>query len=644
MSPEALGVADGHRVAVEALLDAWKPRERLRIAEWAERNRVLPRKHASIAGAWRNHRFPYQPGIMDALEWWHPAPVVAVMKSAQSGASDAVLNWIGRGMDTEPASFLALWPSEDTAETWSKSRVSPMIDAIPSLAAVMQDGRHKKGNSVLEKHFRDAILYIGSANKANDVAQVSVPNLVLDDADRMPQTLKDEGDPFWLALNRSKTFPRRKCAVISTPTDEETSRIGRLWKRSTMGRYHVPCPLCGHMQDLIWSGVRWIAGKPQTAVYVCAECEGSIDERKHKTAMLAAGDWRHQFPDRMTDVCGFHITGLLAPLGLGDSWEQHARMYEGAEGSPEAVRVFFNTSLGLPHKGLRKRVSWEDVKKRAEPFPLREPIPRGITVLTSGTDVQADRLETQVLGWGRGKQVATIDTIVHRGDPTRPEVWAELDAYLDSEWKNAFRMPMGLSCSMVDAGYLPDDVLKFTRPRRARMIFACRGSTNPSRTPIGKPAHPDLKGRKAKIDERGAERYELGVSELKHWLFEELRADAGEGENAREPEDRHLHFSYQLDDDYYKQLCAETYDPKEGWIPRANFHRNEMLDTFIYARAAAMHHRVGVDRKTEAGWLRLEEMLEPKDGAAVVQEPAAVVGTTPIKTRSGFFPTAAVTK
>ena len=257
-------------------------------------------------------------------------------------------------------------------------------------------------------------------------------------------------------------------------------------------------------------------------------------------------------------------------------------------------------------------------------------------ILTTGTDVQLDRVETQLLGWGRGDRVTVIDYVEHRGDPTRPEVWHELDQYLAQEWTSSTGVPMRVACSMIDAAYLGEHVLNFTRPRRSRGIFACRGSTNPSRQPIGKPSHPDVK-RRGKTDARGVEQYELGVSMLKHWLYEELRADAGSEEKPVNPADRHLRFAKALGEDYFKQLVAETYDPKEGWIARANYHRNEALDTFIYARAAAMHHSVNVHRMRDVDWQRYEEIYERAMQTAKKEE----LGKDAIVTRSGFLPTSA---
>ena len=360
MAMQVGAVPDGYRAGVEAFLRAWEPREHLSIAEWAEKHRVISGKAASTPGPWRNHRFPYQVGFMDACEWTHPSPIVVAIKSAQSGFSDAVLNWVGRGVHTEPASFLALWPSDDTAATWSRSRVTPMIEGIPELARVMLDKR-KPGNTVLEKHFPGSILYIGSAAKENDVAQVSVPNLILDDADRMPKTIKDSGDPFELAVDRSATFPRRKAVVVSTPKNIENSRVWPLWQRSTMNRYHVPCPHCGHMQHLRWEQLKWTPGKPEEAAYLCEheDC-GVLIEERYKTEMLEGGEWRAEHPERINDVCGFHISGLYAPLGLGFPWANHAAAWERVQGSPEKLQAFYNTRLGLAHKGERKRVEWKE--------------------------------------------------------------------------------------------------------------------------------------------------------------------------------------------------------------------------------------------------------------------------------------------
>lgn len=622
---------DGYAAGLEQLARIVQPKRALSISGWAGAHRVLSGKSASEPGPWRNERIPYLPAVMDALDPRHPAPIVVLVASAQVGKSECGLNWIGRTCHQAPGSFLVLFPTEKVARKWVRTRLDAMIATTPALRGILPLGRKASGgNTLQEKHGPGFVLYTGSANIPDDVASISVPYLFLDEVDRMPVALEGEGDPIELALRRSTTFPRSKCFMTSTPTDEETSRIWPAWRSSTMDRYYVPCTHCNHMQYLRWEMLKWITGKPSTAVYVCEDCAAVIEERS-KTEILLAGAWRADHPEREAEVKGFHVNGLYTPIGLGDQWAKHAAAWERAQGRQSRLQVFFNTRLGEVHKGERQKVEWEEVKKRAEPYKLRT-IPRGVLVLTSFTDVQGDRVETQICGHGRGEQMTVIDYKVHYGDPTRllsgedgkKTVWQELDDYLAQPIENSFGVSMRLSCSLVDSGYLQDVVLGFTRPRRARGIFASRGSTVATRQPIGRPTYPDTK-RRGKVDQRGAERYELGVSVLKHWLYECLRADAGKPDSPVLPADRHIRFPDELPEEWFRQLTAETYDPKHGWIPRANYHRNEALDNTVGNRAAGMHHSVAIHRWRELDFVRAEQLYEPsaRESGVSVSLPAA---------------------
>lgn len=639
---------DGYVAGLDALAQLIEPKRPLSVSQWAARNRVLTGKVASEPGPWRNERIPYLAAIMDALSSRHPAPLVVFAKSAQVGGSECGLNWIGSTIMQQPVSFLALFPTDRVARQWVRTRLDSLIATTPALRRVIPLGRRTNaGNTLSEKHYPGGVLFTGSANIADDVASKSVPNLLFDDADRMPFVLDEEGDPIELALRRSTTYPRAKAFMISTPTTAENSRVWPAWLSSTMDRFYVPCVHCNHVQYLRWQQLKWVEGKPSTVGYVCESCD-ALNEERHKTAMLAAGFWKAGRPDREQDVKGFHVNGLYTPIGLGDSWSKHAAAWERAQGSQARIQVFFNTRLGEVHTGERQRIDWEQVQRRAEPYRLRD-VPRGVLLLTSGTDVQADRLETQILGHGRDERITVIDYVVHYGDTTRTTptadgqacVWQVLDEYLAREFTNAFGVRMRLSCSLVDSGYLPDIVMGFTRPRKGRAIYASRGSTVATRQPIGRPSLPDVK-RRGKTDARlGAERYEIGASVLKHWLYELLRADDGSADAPVQMADRRIRFSQELPTEYFRQLTAEVYDPKHGWVERANYHRNEALDNFLLARAAAMHHTVSVHRLRESDYERLEELFQPVAAKEIVEPPK--LGKEAIEVVGGFLPTSART-
>jgi phage terminase large subunit GpA-like protein len=632
---------DGYAAGLTALANIVEPKRPLPISRWAARYRVLTSKSSAEPGRWRNERVPFAAAIMDALDPRHPSDLVVYVGSSQIAKSEIGLCWIGRAIHQEPANFLCLFPTDKVAHKWVRSRLDSMIAVTPELRKLVPLGRKANaGNTIAEKHYPGGVLYTGSANIPDDLASISVANVLFEEVDRMPLTLEEEGDPIELALNRSTTFMRRKAFMNSTPTTAENSRIWPHWLSSTMDRYYVPCPWCGHMQYLRWTQMKWPVNRPQDAAYECAECTRTFSE-KFKTEMLAAGQWRATHPEREWSVKGFHLNGMYTPAGLGYTWAKHAMAWERAKGSVSRIQAFFNTHLGEVHKGEKIKVEWARVKERGEPYRLRT-IPIGVLTLTSGTDVQKDRLETQVLGFKRDERIVVVDYIVHWGDTTRPEVWAKLLDFLQSPIRNTFGVDMRISCGLVDSGYIPDNVLAFTRPLQYMNVYASRGSTNPNRLPIGKPSYPDLK-RRARSDtgRMGAQRYEIGVSVLKHWVYEMLTSDAGSDEKPVSIAERHIAFSNELPEEYFRQLTAEMWDPKEGWIGDANYHANEAFDTFILARAASMHHSIAVHRMREADYKRLEELYQPVEG--VKSEPAPVLGKQAIPVLGGFLPTPAST-
>jgi phage terminase large subunit GpA-like protein len=620
--------ADGYRVACDAIASVFRPRATLGIAAWAAAKRILTGKSSHERGKWTNERIPFLRGIMDALEDSDPCELVVFAKSSQVGGSECGLNWIGRTIEEAPTPILALFPSEKDSRKWVRTRLQPMIATTPALRKLMPPNkRSDDGNTLQEKHFPDGVLYTGSANIPTDVASVSVAKVLLDEVDRMPATLEGEGDPVELAKRRTATFPRRKIFEVSTPTTEENSRIWGDWLLGTMSRYFVPCLHCNHRQALDFDNLTWPEDRPELACYRCESCATLIAEHE-KTEMLAAGEWRMTYPERAAICKSFHINGLYTPAGLGDTWEQHARAWDLAKGKPAKEQVFYNTRRGEVVKGERIRIEWEAPYGRREPYKLRT-IPPGVLILTGSADIQHDRIEAHILGHGRDERCVVIDHAVLEGDPTRPEVWRKLDDYLATELLNSFGVVMRLSCSLVDSGAWQHEVVNFTRERRARNIYAAKGSSIRTRPPIGRPSLIDVR-HNGQLLKRGAQQYQIGVTVLKNTLYARLRSDAEALVG-----DRLIRFSDELPQEYFRQLVAEAFDPVHGW--QKHYDHNEVLDLVVLGLAAAMHNSVGVHRYRELDWQRLEALYQPANAAAR-KEAAAAPPTLP---GGRFLPTKA---
>lgn len=629
---------DGYRVACDAWANAWRPKIPLAVSEWAARNRRLSPKSAAEPGPWRNDRTPYLVEIMDSLDVRKcPAPIVVFMKSSQVGATDAGLNWIGWTIEESPTSFQVFFPGEKLGRKWGRTRLEPMIALAPSLRARIPLGRRAdKGDTVFEKHFDGGVLTMGSANIAIDMASASAERQMLDEVDRFPLEVEDEGDPVEIILRRAATYQgRRKTFLNSSPTIASLSHILKWWKLSSQAHYYVPCPHCQQKQVLVWTNIVYPDGQPEQARYRCAFCDELIAEH-HKTDMLAGGEWRHDFPERRGAVVGFHLNCLYTPIGLGDTWAQNAEAYERSKRDPAKLKTFTNTRLGETHEDPTEKLDWEVLKGRREPFALGT-VPRGALVLTAGVDVQKDRIEVQVIGWGRDERAWTVDYVQKPGDWTREELRQWLDDYLAKPFENTYGIPMRISACGVDAGFLQHDVVNWCRDRSraARNIFAIKGEPKYGRQVIGIPTKVDVRFN-GKLQARGAELYLVGVSTAKKALFERMVADGLLIEGVEIPvEQRHVHFSRDLPDEYFRQLASQVFDPhKRVWVN--TYERDEALDTLVYAMAAAMHHSQHINRFGPADWARLAALYEPEDGAAPKAK-AEPLGEKPIVTAKGAF-------
>jgi phage terminase large subunit GpA-like protein len=80
-------------------------------------------------------------------------------------------------------------------------------------------------------------------------------------------------------------------------------------------------------------------------------------------------------------------------------------------------------------------------------------LPAGVAVLTCGVDVQADRLELELVGWGRGEESWSVGYQVLPGDPSAPAVWQSLDELLAQPWAHERGITLPVSACCIDSGF-----------------------------------------------------------------------------------------------------------------------------------------------------------------------------------------------
>lgn len=616
---EALGAAAGEERHQQAFARAVRPRHRMAVSAWADRHRVL-KTGTARPGPWRTDTVPYTREIMDSLSAHDPCREVVLMKAAQVAGTEVALNWLGYIIAHAPAETMLVMPTLELRDRFVKRRLRPLVRETPAVADVLGGQRSRDADTGIGLlSFAGGSLILSGANSPNSLRSDAVRYVILDEVDGFDWEIGHEGDPLLLIENRQRTYSRRKTLMVSTPTLRGASRIEQHYQASDRRRYHVPCPDCGAMQPLVWANLRWHAvarapapGEAEVATvtaawYECAHCGARIAEH-HKPAMLAAGHWVPEVPGAPTR--GYHISALYAPIGLGLRWVEVAQKWLDAQGDPGRLKVFVNTYLGETWEDARRhKTDAQDIAQRAEPYALRT-APADCLLVTVGVDVQDDRLSVQWLGHGAGRRWWALDWVEPPGNPALPDVWDALLELLLQPIPHALGGHLRVRAVGVDIGGHHTQQVKDFVARAGPLLggpaMALQGARHRVTAVLPrKPMHSELtpSGKRAR---RGVPVWQVGTEVAKDTLYNDLAADAD-----LPPDERRAHFAADLPPEYYAQLTSETFNPVRNRYELRRGRRNEALDTWVYALAAAHHPLLRVDKMTDRHWADLARMVAP---------------------------------
>jgi phage terminase large subunit GpA-like protein len=596
---------------------AWRegltPDPLLSVSEWSDMHRMLSSKASAEPGRWRTSRTPYLKAIMDCLSPTSPVERVAFMKAAQLGATEMGNNWIGYVIHHAPGPMMAVSPTVDMAKRNSKQRIDPLIEESPVLADLIAPARSRDaGNTILAKEFRGGVLVMTGANSAVGLRSMPVRYLFLDEVDGYPLDVDGEGDAISLAEARTRTFARRKIFIVSTPTISGVSAIEREYEASDQRRYFVPCPHCSHRQWLRFEQLRWEKALPETAAYRCESCDEAIVEH-HKTWMLEHGEWRALAPENGSKTAGFHLSSLYSPVGWR-SWRDIAAAWESAvskeSGSAAAIKTFKNTELGETWVEEGEAPDWQRLLERREDYRIGT-IPDGGLLLVGGADVQKDRIEASIWAFGRGKESWLVEHRVLMGDTVRDTVWKQLAELLSETWTHASGASLPLARFALDTGFATQEAYAFVRAVRDSRVMAVKGVARGAAL-VGTPTAVDATTGGKKL-RRGIKVFSVAGGIAKLEFYNNLRKCIDTDE------DGVIHFPAgfvhlpKVDAEFIQQLCAEqliTRRDRNGFAHREwqkMRERNEALDCYVYARAAAAAS--GLERFEERHWRELERQL-----------------------------------
>lgn len=599
MVQEYIRVADGERTFVEAWSDGWRVPDPMPVDEWADKYRVLAKESSSEPGPWRTDRVPFAREPMRVLSDDHPCKRVVMMYATQITKTETGNNWIASVIHQNPGPMMVVQPTVEMGKRWTRQRFQPMVKLSKPLQGLVATAISRDStNTTTMKEFPGGFLVIAGSNSAASLASMPVRYLYLDEPDRYPDDVDDEGHPVDVADRRTSSFPRRKVLLTSSPTVKGESVIEDEYELSDQRHYYVPCPHCTHEQVLIDDRLT------DDGQFVCEDC-GEIIEEHHKTGMLENGRWIAHNPD--SDVPGFHLPSYYAPLGLGYSWQEIADMRIAARGNPKKDKTYTNTIMAETYEDESGKVDWQEVKKRAGGYSSRT-IPVDCLMITAGIDVQDDRFAIQITGWGRGERTWTIDYFEVPADPALQKDWDKLDdLVLDLVFTNRFGVEMRVLATAIDTGgHHTHMAYKFARTRKHKRVLAVKGSRYPNKPIIAaRPSAMDVNINGKKI-RAGVDLWFVGTDTAKGAIYAKLHADEG-----AEPDEYRFNTPGDLTDDYYQQLTAERYDAELGRWVKPRHKRNEVLDCVVYSYAAACHPSVRVHMLRDHDWEKIESIVQP---------------------------------
>ena len=560
---------------IKAYCDAITPPPMLGVDEWSNEYR-----HVMVSarpGKYRTSVTPYVVEPMQRLGSGDKCRWVFLMWPSQSGKSEICNNWIGYTAHYDPVPIIMMQPTVNAAKRYSKMRIDKMVQDTPVLHSLFGGKKSRDGtNTWDQKAFPGGFLLMVGSNAAADLASTPAGRGVVDESDRCSEDAGGEGDAVGLLIARLTTYGKTsKMLQTSTPTTAGRSRIETAMDSTGYRRYWVPCPHCGTMQVLWFDRLKCDGQDHSTAWYDCAneECATPIYER-HKTQMLAAGEWRADYPERETgEAYGYHLNGMYSPTGMF-GWDDMLREFFAADGDPRKTQVFVNTRLAETYDEFDGTdIDGAGISSRAEEYAA--PVPAGVAVLTAGVDVQGDRVECEIVGWGAGEESWSIDYTVIPGDPSGAAVWEDLALHLSRTWRHETAGPMAVSAAGIDCGHETTKVQAFAHRNRHRRWFAVKGLAG-----AGKPLWPN-RGKRGKKG-RGEMFYGVGTNDAKSTNWRRLqRIDPGPG---------CMHFPVGRDLSWYDQLVSEiprtTYiknSPRKEWVRRSSGAKAEALDCRVYA-------------------------------------------------------------
>ncbi len=595
------------------------PPSRLRCSEFAEAEIYLPQEGNAEPGKLHLDRMPWQ---MDMLDDVHDDSVEehVWMLGSQLGKTLCIIICILFFVKMRPRKVLMVYPKLDDARDWMRDKFIPTSEESPGLAGLIKSPReHKSRSRDLNRKFPGGgIVAVGSISTSS-LRRLSAGVVIQDEIDDFETT--KQGDSMELADLRAATFANAFKLKSSTPTNTGESRSEQKFEASDKQHFFVPCLCCGHFQALElrhfkWSFTEeqhkrfslpgfkpsdftWIGGTGairdvENTIIVCESCGGgwsdadriaAIKSRHPKNpAVIVDGkelraSWRATAPK--SKIKGRRLPGFYRLIGKPPAFKNYHHWFaelflKAKRGGVEKLRVWTNTFEARAFETPAEKLDWNPIHQRAEPYDA-DMLPPEVCLIVAGVDIQADRVEILIYGFGDGEESWALAYEVVWGRFDQAECQARVDEVLLRKFNHPVLGELAIAAVGVDTGHQTKvkEAYQFCRAHGARNVWAVKGSPH---SLAGVYSASENKVFRIKL-------FSLNTDFLKTTIYDRLRnPDAGP---------RYIHFPAggNFDEKFYRMLCSEKRKSKKVAGETVYFWdkdtpRNEALDMTVYAFAA----------------------------------------------------------
>jgi len=593
-----------------SIVSGWQTRSVAEgVVEFTERKRYLSSGTSARPGPFRFAVTPFWREVAECLSEYSRTVEVGVMKGTQTGGTDAVMmNHAAYCIEYGIGPVQYVSSDDELALEHMEKRLAPMIQESGLQEKIIPPVKSKTsritGDTKRAKSFGGTFLRVTGARSESSLSSLPTRILHIDEIDKYLKVLTGGGNPVEKAIRRADSYNHlKKIVYISTPKKKATSQIEPIFQQGTMEYYNFHCPVCGELQKLEWSRIKWtkdeegdfyieydgegnVINDPVWMECKNKECDHKIRDYEKVTFLQEQGfgGTAHWIATKKPDRPGIRTFHINALYGFR-SWLDVVVQWCKIEGDKDLLQDFINDTLGETYQDAIDKPDMHYLQARAETDWERGQIPNGVKILVLGCDIQKGkagngRIEWGIAGYGIKKEYWSSDYDMIAGNPYDPNdpLWDKLEEIIRKDYYKINGEAINIQVAFLDAQGEAAEVVK---------VFCERFPYSPGSwigvfPTLGKKTQSDIV--KEHTSTIKTPEILLDDQKLKAEIYHHLKKKVPVIGSNYPVGFMHFHAGYS--EEYYKQLTAEEVEEimntkgtaTEYYIHNKKQRRNEVLD------------------------------------------------------------------